>query len=70
MSGHGHESNRAVVCAIEKIRDISTNTSELTEKVADSLEEQLTGIRNVAKRVDNLSQVSEEMEQEMTKFKL
>lgn len=70
LVGEMHESNRAVVCAIEKIRDISTNTSELTEKVADSMEEQLTGIRNVAERVDNLSQVSGEMEREMTKFKL
>lgn len=70
LVGEMHESNRAVVYAIEKIRDISTNTSELTEKAANSLEEQLTGIRSVAERVDNLSQVSEEMEQEMTKFKL
>lgn len=65
-----HACDRAVVHAVERIREISTNTSELTEKVADSLEEQLNGIRSVAKRVDNLSLVSEEMEQEMTKFKL
>lgn len=38
--------------------------------VADSLSEQLCGIRDVAKRVDNLPMVSAEMEQEMTKFKL
>lgn len=65
-----HQCDQAVVCAVERIRDISTNTAELTEKVADSLEEQLNGIRNVAKRIDNLSMVSVEMEQEMTKFKL
>lgn len=65
-----HECDRAVVHAVERIREISTNTSELTEKVADSLEEQLNGIRSVAERVDNLSMVSEEMEQEMTKFKI
>lgn len=70
LVGKMHESDRAVVYAIEKIREISANTAELTEKVADSLEEQLTGIRSVAKRVDNLSLVSGEMEQEMTKFKL
>lgn len=65
-----HQCDQAVVCAVERIRDISTNAAELTEEVADSLEEQLNGIRNVAKRVDNLSMVSVEMEQEMTKFKL
>ena len=65
-----HQCDQAVVCAVERIRDISTNAAELTEEVADSLEEQLNGIRNVAKRIDNLSMVSVEMEQEMTKFKL
>lgn len=65
-----YQCDQAVVSAVERIRDISANAAELTEEVADSLEEQLNGIRNVAKRVDNLSMVSEEMEQEMTKFKL
>lgn len=65
-----HESNRYVVHAVERMRDISTNTAELTDKAADSLEEQLHGIRNVSERIDALSLVSEEMEQEMTKFKL
>lgn len=65
-----HESNRHVVHAVEKIRDISTNTADLTDKAADSLEEQLQGIRSVAERIDSLSMVSTEMEQEMTKFKL
>lgn len=60
----------SVVSAVEQIRNISANTAELTESVAASLEEQLNGIRSVAKRIDNLSAVSEEMEQEMTKFKL
>lgn len=65
-----HECDRFVISAVERISNISANTEELTGKVADSLEEQLGGIRNVAKRIDNLSTVSEEMEQEMTKFKL
>lgn len=65
-----HQCDQSVVCAVERIRDISANAAELTEEVADSLEEQLNGIRNVAKRIDNLSMVSVEMEQEMTKFKL
>lgn len=70
LVGDMHESNHYVVQAVEKIRNISTNTSELTDKAADSLEEQLHGIRNVSDRIDALSQVSTEMEQEMTKFKL
>lgn len=62
--------DRSIVNAVEQIRNISANTAELTGSVAASLEEQLNGIRNVAARIDNLSAVSEEMEQEMTKFKL
>lgn len=65
-----HKCDGSVVHAVERIRDISTNTADLTEKVANSLEEQLAGIRHVSERVDDLSMVSREMEQEMTKFKL
>ena len=65
-----YQCDQAVVGAVERIRDISANAAEITEGVADSLEEQLNGIRGVAKRVDDLSMVSVEMEQEMTKFKL
>ncbi len=65
-----HKCDRSMVHAVERIRDISTNTAELTEKVANSLEEQLAGIRHVAERIDDLSNVSKEMEHEMTKFKL
>ncbi len=65
-----HKCDRSVVHAVERIRDISTNTAELTDKVANSLEEQLAGIRHVAERIDDLSAGSKEMEQEMTKFKL
>lgn len=70
LVGEMHECNRSVVQAVERIRDISTNTAELTEKVANSLEEQLAGIRHVSERIDDLSDVSKEMEREMTKFKL
>ncbi len=70
LIGEMHECDRSVMCAVERIREISANTAELTEKVADSLETQLGGIRNAAERIDNLSVVSEEMEQEMTKFRL
>lgn len=70
LVGEMQESNHYVVQAVGRIRDISTNTAELTDKVAGSLEEQLNGIRNVSDRIDALSSVSTEMEQEMTKFKL
>lgn len=65
-----HKCDRSVVHAIERIRDISGHTEELTVKVAEALEEETKGIRFVAGRIDDLSAVSEEMEQEMTKFKL
>lgn len=65
-----YQCDQAVVGAVEQIRSISANAAELTVEVAGSLEEQLNGIRSVAKRVDDLSMVSVEMEQEMTKFKL
>lgn len=62
--------DHSVMEAVERIRKISENTADLTEKVADSLEEQLKGIHQVAAGIENLSIVSEEMKQEMTKFKL
>lgn len=65
-----HESNHLVVHAIERIRDISENTAKLTDKSANSLEGQLDAIRNITGHIDNLSLVSTEIEQEMTKFKL
>ncbi len=65
-----HECDRCVVSAVDRIRDISANTADLTEKVAESLSEQLKGISQVAMSIENLSGVSEEMKQELTKFKL
>lgn len=70
LVGEMQESNHYVVQAVERIRDISTKAADLTDNVADSLEEQLHGIRDVSDRIDALSSVSTEMEQEMTKFKL
>ena len=70
LIGDMHECDRLIINAVERIRNISTNTSDLTEKVVASLEEQLNDIRNVAKRIDNLSTVSKEMEQELKKFKV
>ncbi len=60
----------SVMEAVERIRKISKNTAELTEKVADSMKEQLKGVHQVAAGIEDLSTVSEEMKQEMTKFKL
>ncbi|MDE6916668.1 MAG: methyl-accepting chemotaxis protein [Lachnospiraceae bacterium] len=65
-----HACDRCVVDSVERIREISAKTAALTGQVADSLAEQLGGIRTAAIRIDNLSNVSKEMEQEMTKFKL
>lgn len=62
--------DRSVGDAVERIRGISTNTAGLTKQVADSLEEQLRGIRQVAASIENLAVVSEEMKQEMTKFNM
>ncbi len=70
LIGEIHECDRSVMSAVERIRDVSVHTTQLTEEVADSLEMQLDGIKNAAKRIGHLSMVSEEMEQEMTKFKL
>ena len=70
LIGEMHEYDHRVVSAVERIQQISSNTAELTVQVADSLEAQLSGLRNAAKRIDDLSVISEEMEHEMTKFKL
>ena len=70
LIGEIHECDRSVMSAVERIRDVSVHTTQLTGEVADSLETQLDGIKNAAKRIGHLSIISEEMEQEMTKFKL
>ena len=61
---------RAVVSAVERIQSISANTAGLTEQVAESIEEQVKGITKVAVCIENLSEVSQEMKQEMTKFEV
>ena len=65
-----HQCDRAVVCAVERIQNISANTAGLTEQVAESIEEQEKGIAKVAACIENLSEVSREMKQEMTKFEI
>lgn len=65
-----HQCERMVVSAVERIQNISANTAGLTEQVAESIEKQLEGTAKVAVYIENLSKVSQEMKQEMTKFKL
>ena len=64
-----HKINHSIVEAVGRIRDISKNTAQLTEKSSVSLQEQYDGIRVVAERVKNLSAVSSHTEQEMSMFK-
>lgn len=70
MVNEMYQINNSVVSAINRISDISKNTAELTKDSFSSLQEQYEGIRIVAERVKNLSLVSVEMEQEMSKFKV
>ena len=65
-----HQYDQGVVQAVERIQQISANTADLTEQAAESMEEQLKGITKVAASIENLSEVSQEMKQEMTKFHL
>lgn len=65
-----HQCDRTVVCAVERIQNISANTAGFTEQVAESIEEQVKGIAKVTMCIENLSEVSQEMKQEMTKFKI
>lgn len=57
-----YEINQSIVEAVERIRDVSKNTAQLTEKSSISLQEQYDGIRVVAERVKNLSEVSSDIE--------
>ncbi len=70
MVNEMYQINNSVVSAINRISNISKNTAELTKDSFSSLQEQYEGICIVAERVKNLSLVSVEMEQEMSKFKV
>lgn len=65
-----HQCDRMVVCAAERIQNISANTAVLTEQVAESIAKQAKGIAKVTAGIENLSEVSQEMKQEMTKFRI
>ena len=65
-----YQINRSIVEAVERIRDVSVSTTELTEASSKSLQMQFDGIRDVAERINRLSQVSMDMENEMTRFKI
>lgn len=62
--------DRSMVHAAERIRDISQNTANLSENMVISLENQTNSIEQVAEQISDLTKVSEEVEHEMTKFKL
>lgn len=65
-----YQCDRMVVSAVERIQHISANTAGLTQQVAESIEEQWEGTTKVAMCIENLSEASQEMKQEMTKFKV
>ena len=62
-----YEIDNSVVHAAQRIRDVSCTTEELSGKVTVSLEEELGNIRN---EVGRLMRISDELEQEMVKFKI
>lgn len=64
------EINQLIVSAIDRINEISKNTTQLTEQSSQSLQMQFESIRTVSERVGQLSHVSTEMQQEMSKFKI
>ncbi len=70
LIGEMDQINRLIVEAIERISNVSRSTTELTEQSSQSLQKQFEGIRNVAEQINGLSQVSMEMEHEMTRFKI
>lgn len=65
-----HSMNRAMVHAAERIRDVSADTEGASENVAKVLLTQAESIYLVAEKIAQLSVVSGEMEQEMSKFKI
>lgn len=65
-----YEINQLIVNAITRIRMVSQKAAQLSEQSSDSLQKQFEKIGNVAERVNQLSEVSMEMEQEMIKFKI
>ena len=62
-----YEIDHSIVSAVQRIRDISQKTEDLSGEVADSLEEELKDIQS---GVQSLTTISGELEQEMMKFKL
>ncbi len=59
--------DHSVICAVERIQDISRKTEGISAEVIGSLEEELKHIRN---EVGSLTEISGELEQEMRKFKI
>lgn len=62
-----YEIDRSIVEAAQSIRDISQKTEDLSGDAAGSLDEE---VRDVQNSVQSLTTISNELEQEMAKFKL
>ncbi|MBD5454770.1 MAG: methyl-accepting chemotaxis protein [Lachnospiraceae bacterium] len=62
-----YEIDRSIVEAAQSIRDISQKTEDLSGDAAGSLDEEVKDVQN---SVQSLTMISNELEQEMAKFKL
>ena len=62
-----YEIDRSIVEAAQSIRDISQKTEDLSGDAAGSLDEEVKDVQN---SVQSLTTISNELEQEMAKFKL
>ena len=62
-----YEIDRSIVEAAQSIRDISQKTEDLSGDAASSLDEEVKDVQN---SVQSLTMISNELEQEMVKFKL
>ena len=62
-----YEIDRSIVEAAQSIRDISQKTEDLSGDAAGSLDEEVKDVQN---SVQSLTTISNELEQEMSKFKL
>lgn len=62
-----YEIDHAIIHAVQRIRDVSQNTENLSGEVIASLEEELKNIRD---EVGSLTEISGGLEQEMKNFKI
>lgn len=62
-----YEIDHAVIHAVQRIRDVSQNTENLSGELIASLDEELKNIRD---EVGSLTEISWGLEQEMKNFKI